>query len=108
MQVLFALHEKGVSFRQYEVNVVDGEQFSDWFLELNAKAELPLLKSGSLIIPGGAQIINYAEKNFVGGTLINIHGSYVTLTCRIEFFQVPFESSYPCPGTRRVCCTYFR
>lgn len=54
-------------FRQYEINVVEGEQFSDWYLEMSAKAELPLLKSGSLIVPGGAQIINYVENNYTGG-----------------------------------------
>lgn len=44
-----------------------GEQYSDWFLELNAKAEVPVLKNGSLIIPVSAQIINYIEKNYTNG-----------------------------------------
>lgn len=50
--------------------MTSGEQFSDWFLELNAKGEVPLLKNGSLIIPVAAQIINYVETNFKGGELI--------------------------------------
>lgn len=61
------MYEKGISFRQYEINVAIGEQFSDWFLELNAKGEVPVLKNGSLIIPGASQIINYVERNFAGG-----------------------------------------
>lgn len=64
------MHEKGVPFSPYEIDVANGEQFSEWFLELNAKGEVPLLKNGSLIIPVAAQIINYVEKNFKGGELM--------------------------------------
>ena len=73
-QVLFALHQKGVPFRQYEINVVEGEQFSDWYLDLNPSGEVPLLKNGSLLVPGSAGIINYVEKNCTGGELLNTFG----------------------------------
>lgn len=62
------------------MDVASGEQFSDWFLELNAKAEVPLLKNGTLIIPVAAQIINYVETNFKGGEIANFLG--------IEFHKI--------------------
>lgn len=68
-QVLFALHVKGVPFQPYEVNVSIGEQYSDWFLELSNRGEVPVLKNGPLIVATGAQIINYVETNFSGGNV---------------------------------------
>lgn len=52
---------------KYEVDVSCGEQYSDWFLELAPKGEVPVLKHGSFVIPEAAQIINYIEKNFTDG-----------------------------------------
>ncbi|XP_059614882.1 ganglioside-induced differentiation-associated protein 1 [Phlebotomus argentipes] len=63
-KVLLVLHEKNISFLAYEVNVAAGEQYSPWFLDLNPKGEVPVLKIGSLVVPESAQIINYVERNF--------------------------------------------
>lgn len=66
-QILFALHEKQIKCTLYEVNITSGEQFSDWFLELNPKGEIPVLQNGSLIIPSSGQIVSYLEDNFQEG-----------------------------------------
>ncbi|GAB0089906.1 ganglioside-induced differentiation-associated protein 1 [Sergentomyia squamirostris] len=63
-KVLLVLYEKNIKFIGYEINVAAGEQYSPWFLNLNPKGEVPVLKIGSLVVPESAQIINYAERNF--------------------------------------------
>lgn len=59
-----ALYEKKIKFSLYELDVTNGEQYSDWFLELNPKGELPVLQDGVLIVPESAKILNYLEENF--------------------------------------------
>ncbi|XP_055686597.1 ganglioside-induced differentiation-associated protein 1 [Lutzomyia longipalpis] len=63
-KVLLVLYEKNINFLAYEVNVAAGEQYTPWFLDLNPKGEVPVLKIGSLVVPESAQIINYVERNF--------------------------------------------
>lgn len=67
LQILFALHEKGLKFTSHEVNITNGEQYSQWFLEMNPKAEVPVLRNGTLIVPESGRIISYLEENFKGG-----------------------------------------
>ncbi|XP_053677191.1 ganglioside-induced differentiation-associated protein 1 [Anopheles nili] len=63
-KVLQALHEKGIRFTKYEIDVTNDEHLSEWFLELNPRAELPVLQNGLLIVPGSARILDYFEENF--------------------------------------------
>ncbi|XP_035907840.1 ganglioside-induced differentiation-associated protein 1 isoform X2 [Anopheles stephensi] len=64
MTVLQALHEKGIRFTKYEIDVTNDEHFSEWFLELNPRAELPVLQNGLLIVPGSIRILDYLEENY--------------------------------------------
>ncbi|XP_058126431.1 ganglioside-induced differentiation-associated protein 1 [Anopheles ziemanni] len=63
-KVLQALHVKGIPFEKYEIDVTNDEHFSEWFLELNPRAELPVLQNGLLIVPGSSRILDYLEENF--------------------------------------------
>uniref|UniRef100_A0A182Q9V1 Ganglioside-induced differentiation-associated protein 1 n=1 Tax=Anopheles farauti TaxID=69004 RepID=A0A182Q9V1_9DIPT len=64
LKVLQALNEKGIRFTKYEIDVTNDEHFSEWFLELNPRAELPVLQNGSLVVPGSCRILEYLEENF--------------------------------------------
>lgn len=66
-QILFALYEKGIKFTAYEVDITNGEQYSKWFLAMNPKAEVPVLKHDTLLVPESGRIISYLEENFPDG-----------------------------------------
>ncbi|XP_058457638.1 ganglioside-induced differentiation-associated protein 1 [Malaya genurostris] len=61
-KVLWALYEKDIKFTRYEVDVTNDEHFSEWFLTLNPRGELPVLQSGSLVVPGSNRILDYLEE----------------------------------------------
>ncbi|XP_001653860.2 ganglioside-induced differentiation-associated protein 1 [Aedes aegypti] len=63
-KVLWALHEKDIKFTKYEIDVANDEHFSEWFLELNPRGELPVLQKGLLIVPGSTRILDYLEENY--------------------------------------------
>ncbi|XP_062543786.1 ganglioside-induced differentiation-associated protein 1 [Armigeres subalbatus] len=63
-KVLWALHEKDIKFTKYDIDVANDEHFSEWFLELNPRGELPVLQKGLLIVPGSNRILDYLEENF--------------------------------------------
>lgn len=52
------------------MDVTNGEQYSQWFLELNPKGEIPVLQDGTLIVPESGRIISYIEDHFQGGKII--------------------------------------
>lgn len=62
-----ALIEKRLPFKSHVVNIVKGEQYKPWFLEINPRGEVPVLKDGVKIIPDSARIIDYLEDNFSNG-----------------------------------------
>ncbi|XP_075161534.1 ganglioside induced differentiation associated protein 1 [Haematobia irritans] len=66
-KVLLLLYEKNVDFTPYVVDLLNGEQYSQWFLNLNPKADVPVLQDGSFVIPDSVHIINYIENKFRGG-----------------------------------------
>lgn len=51
------------------MDVTNGEQYSEWFLDLNSKGEVPVLKHDALVVPASGHIISYLEDNIVGGIL---------------------------------------
>lgn len=71
MQVIFALHEKNIKFTSYEIDVASSEQYSEWFLDLNSKGEVPVLQHDALIVPASGRIISYLEDNIHGGISLN-------------------------------------
>ncbi|KAL1129075.1 hypothetical protein AAG570_013607 [Ranatra chinensis] len=62
-----ALYEKELSFKTHVVDIGKGEQYQPWFLEINPRGEVPVLKDGVKIIPDSARIIDYLEDNFSNG-----------------------------------------
>lgn len=66
-KVLMALHEKNLSFEGNLVDITRGAQFEPWFLEINPRAEVPVLQDIGKIIPDSTRIIDYLEDNFSNG-----------------------------------------
>jgi len=63
-----ALHEKKIPFQTRFVNICAGKQFSEDFLTLNPRGEVPVLLDDNIRrIPDSAQIIDYLEDNFSNG-----------------------------------------
>ncbi|KAL0871912.1 hypothetical protein ABMA27_004366 [Loxostege sticticalis] len=61
LQVLMTLHEKNIDFEPLEVDITKGEQYSSWFLEINPRGEIPVLKVNNEIIPDSTRILDYLE-----------------------------------------------
>ncbi|XP_013190795.1 ganglioside-induced differentiation-associated protein 1 [Amyelois transitella] len=61
-KVLMALYEKNISFEPLVVDITKGEQYSTWFLEINPRGEIPVLKVNDEIIPDSTRILDYLEK----------------------------------------------
>ncbi|XP_043650352.1 ganglioside-induced differentiation-associated protein 1 isoform X3 [Drosophila teissieri] len=66
LRVLMVLYEKRIDFFPYVVDLCNGEQYSNWFLNLNPKGDVPVLQDGALVIPSSTHIINYVESKFRG------------------------------------------
>lgn len=49
------------------MDIANGEQFSSWFLKLNPKGDVPVLKDNSAVICESAAIIEYLEIKYNGG-----------------------------------------
>lgn len=66
-QVLMALYEKKIPFTTKLVDITKGEQYKPWYLKINPKGEVPVLKDGVKLIPDSVRIIDYLEDNFSNG-----------------------------------------
>lgn len=66
-KVLFALHEKHLSFKSNIVNLGKGDQYQPWYLKLNPRGEVPVFKDGVKVIPDSGRILDYLEDNFSNG-----------------------------------------
>ncbi|XP_037973882.2 ganglioside-induced differentiation-associated protein 1 isoform X1 [Plutella xylostella] len=60
-KVLMALYEKNIDFEPYVIDITKGEQYSSWFLELNPRGEIPVLKVKDSVIPDSTRILDYLE-----------------------------------------------
>ncbi|XP_034111016.1 ganglioside-induced differentiation-associated protein 1 isoform X1 [Drosophila albomicans] len=65
-KVLLVLYEKNIEFTPYMIDLCNGEQYSNWFLNLNPKGDVPVLQDGILTIPNSQHIINYVETKYRG------------------------------------------
>jgi len=88
-KILFALYEKNIKFTAYEIDVTNGEQYSQWFLELNPKGEVPVLQDGTLIVPESGRIISYIEDHYQGENIPNLFPRDLdqSVSDRILFFH---------------------
>ncbi|XP_059053915.1 ganglioside-induced differentiation-associated protein 1 [Achroia grisella] len=73
-KVLMALYEKNVDFVPFVVDITKGEQYSSWFLEINPRGEIPVLKVKDEIISDSTRIMDYLELYLDSGLppLINV------------------------------------
>ncbi|KAI8426268.1 hypothetical protein MSG28_005156, partial [Choristoneura fumiferana] len=60
-KVLMALYEKNVQFEPLVLDITKGEQYSSWFLDINPRGEIPVLKVNNRIIPDSTRILDYLE-----------------------------------------------
>lgn len=60
-QVLIALYEKNIDFEPLFVDITKGEQYSSWFLDINPRGEIPVLKVKDQVIPDSTRILDYLE-----------------------------------------------
>jgi glutathione S-transferase len=67
LQVIMALHEKKLPFKEHIINLTKGEQYQPWFLRINPRGEVPVLKDGVKVIPDSGRILDYLEDNFSNG-----------------------------------------
>lgn len=86
-QILLLLYEKNIEFTPYVVDLLNGEQYSNWFLNLNPKADVPVLQDGGFVVPDSVHIINYIENKFRGGKL------FLNLLCLL-FLYFHFIGDY--------------
>lgn len=56
-----ALYEKNVDFEPLIVDITKGEQYSSWFLDINPRGEIPVLKVKEAVIPDSARILDFLE-----------------------------------------------
>lgn len=73
IQIQLILYEKNLNFATYSVDIANGEQFTTWFLQLNPRGEVPVLKDNDLVIRDSASIIEYLETKYNGGKLIQFY-----------------------------------
>lgn len=60
-KVLMALYEKNLEFEPLFVDITKGEQYSSWFLDINPRGEIPVLKVKNEVIPDSTRILDYLE-----------------------------------------------
>ncbi|GFG38618.1 hypothetical protein Cfor_09222 [Coptotermes formosanus] len=66
-KVIMALHEKKLPYKEHIINLTKGEQYQPWFLRINPRGEVPVLKDGVKVIPDSGRILDYLEDNFSNG-----------------------------------------
>lgn len=67
LQVRLVINEKGLVCEERDVSLPLQEHKEPWFMRLNLGEEVPVFLHGDTIISDYNQIIDYLEKNFVGG-----------------------------------------
>ncbi|XP_062283456.1 ganglioside-induced differentiation-associated protein 1-like 1 isoform X3 [Scomber scombrus] len=70
-KVRLVINEKGLVCDERDVSMPLQEHKEPWFMRLNLGEEVPVFLHGDAIISDYNQIIDYMEKNFVGGHLAN-------------------------------------
>lgn len=78
-----ALYEKNVDFEPIVIDITKGEQYSPWFLEINPRGEIPVLKVGDRIIPDSTRILDYLDNYLHPGILF----IYLYISHNVFIFQ---------------------
>ncbi|MEQ2219153.1 Ganglioside induced differentiation associated protein, partial [Xenoophorus captivus] len=66
-KVRLVIHEKGLVCDERDVSLPLQEHKEPWFMRLNLGEEVPVFLHGDTIISDYNQMVDYMEKNFVGG-----------------------------------------
>lgn len=61
-RVLLVLETKGIEYNSHVLQTSKKEQKQDWFLELNPRGQIPLLKDDDVIVSESLAIMHYLEK----------------------------------------------
>ena len=61
---LIALYEKNVEFEAFHLNQTAGEQYQRWYLEMNPRGQVPVLKHGERVVTESARILEYIDLQF--------------------------------------------
>uniref|UniRef100_A0A3Q1GQ39 Ganglioside induced differentiation associated protein 1-like 1 n=1 Tax=Acanthochromis polyacanthus TaxID=80966 RepID=A0A3Q1GQ39_9TELE len=69
-KVRLVINEKGLVCEERDVSLPLQEHKEPWFMRLNLGEEVPVFLHGDTIISDYNQIIDYLEKNFVGGMVV--------------------------------------
>jgi glutathione S-transferase len=62
-----ALHQKKIPFQARFINILHRRQYTEDFLALNPRGEVPVLVDSVKQIPDSNKIIDYLEDNFSNG-----------------------------------------
>ncbi|KAH3778844.1 ganglioside-induced differentiation-associated protein 1-like isoform X1 [Dreissena polymorpha] len=62
LKVILALLEKGIPYKGHIVNIHGGDQSHEWFLRLNPKGEVPVMKVGDTVYPESEHIIDVIDE----------------------------------------------
>lgn len=66
-QVLIALHEKKVKFKGRLIDIFNGDQLTEDFLQINPNGEVPVWKNGENCVADSDVIIDIIDKGFPSG-----------------------------------------
>ncbi|XP_047504719.1 ganglioside-induced differentiation-associated protein 1 [Pieris napi] len=92
-KVLMALYEKNIEFEPLLIDITKGEQYSSWFLEINPRGEIPVLKVNTAIIPDSTRILDYLEfyLNQETPPLINVSADHKVMK-NVNMFREMIEA----------------
>lgn len=76
-----ALYEKNVQFEPLVLDITKGEQYSSWFLDINPRGEIPVLKVNNRIIPDSTRILDYLEDYLDPGNI----NSYIFIFMSLQY-----------------------
>lgn len=68
-----SLYEKNVDFEPLMVDITKGEQYSSWFLDINPRGEIPVLKVKNEVIPDSTRILDYLEYYLDPGNYLKLN-----------------------------------
>lgn len=67
-RVELALSLLGLAFERYELDLLGGEQHSDWFKKLNPAGKVPVLVDGDIVVHESTAILTYLGAKYDNGT----------------------------------------
>lgn len=79
-----ALAIKGVEYESKLISVSEGEHKSDWFVEMNPRGKVPVMKDGETVIYESSAIITYLEGKHPEPPLLGAGVDEATLIRRLE------------------------